>query len=58
MHPLFLEKMADEHQCDLYLESRAAGGPAHLKGTVGGRLRRALSGRRRERDPSTVVTGC
>jgi hypothetical protein len=58
MHPLFMDKLVSEHQCDLYEDSVAAGGPAHLKGSVGSRLRRALSGRRRERDLSTTEPGC
>lgn len=56
MHPLYLDRLTSERQCDLYQEAKAANGPAHLKG-VGGRLRRALGGRRRERDSSTIH-GC
>lgn len=58
MHPSFNEHVVEQHQCDLYGDARAASGPAHLKGTARGRLRRALSGRRRERDSSTIVPGC
>ena len=58
MHPLFADHLVEQHQCDLYGDALAAGGPAHLKGTVGGRIRRALSGRRRERDLRTVEPRC
>ena len=55
MHPLFLEPFVDERQCDLFIEAKAANRPAHLRGSVGGRIRRTLSGPR-ERDPSTIYT--
>lgn len=55
MHPLFMDRMVEDRQCDLYGDARAANGPAHLKG-AGGRIRRALGGRRRERDRSTINT--
>ena len=57
VHPLYMDQMVEDRQCDLYAEAKAAGGPAHLKGT-GGRLRRMLSGRRRERDLRTVEPRC
>jgi hypothetical protein len=57
MHPLFMDHLVDDRQCDLFCEARAANGPAHLRGTLGGRIRRALAGRARERDRSTVH-GC
>lgn len=55
MHPLFMDRLVSERQCDLFEEARAANGPAHLRGSAGGRIRRALSGRRRERDRSTIT---
>ena len=56
MHPLFMDQMLEDRQCDLYGDAVAANGPAHLKGSVGGRIRRAFGGRRRERDRSTINT--
>jgi hypothetical protein len=50
MHPLFMEKLAADRQCDLYGEAKAANGPAH----VGSRLRRLFRRPSRERDRSTV----
>ncbi|HEV2754275.1 MAG TPA: hypothetical protein VG318_00665 [Actinomycetota bacterium] len=57
MHPLFMDHLVEGRQCDVFCDARAAGGPAHLKGS-GGRLRRILSGRRRERDLRTVEPRC
>jgi hypothetical protein len=58
MHPLFMDHLVEQRQCDLYSDSLAAGGPAHLKGSAKGRLRRILSGRRRERDRATIPSDC
>jgi hypothetical protein len=58
MHPLFMDHLVEHRQCDLYEEARLAGGPAHLRNAAKGRIRRALSARRRERDPSTIRPSC
>lgn len=50
MHPLFMDQLVCDRQCDLYCDARAANGPAHLERPRLGRIFR----RRRERDRTTV----
>ena len=44
MHPLFMNQLVCDRQCDLYCDARAANGPAHLeRSRLGQVFRRLLS---------------